>query len=287
MTDSASTAAPDFFNRRVLVFDTELTDLPDRCPEGPEIIESAWCELEPAAHIGGFFFLEKPWTAEFITQAAYHDTDRPSSCGALAVHGILPQDVAGQPKFSVTDHLGGADVVLIGHNIDVDWNAARRYAAEVPADDDLFGKRGELDDVPRICTLAMARRVYGPAVQHGLGALMFHIRGYTPETRDMVRGAHSALSDVMMTLTLLLDIAKRRPEIRSWKAMWEFSEDCRLPRFWPLGKYGPKENGGVGQPLEAARNDLGYLDWVRDTFWQKDPYLVRAVNLMQRGELKP
>jgi exodeoxyribonuclease X len=288
----AAGAAPDFQDRRVLVFDTELTDLPDRAKEPPEIIQHAWIELEPAAHISAFFLLEKPELEDFMMQCACHDTDRCSSPGALAVHGFLPEDVKGLPKFSVDDDLGGPGVVLIGHSIDVDWNAARRYAAKAPtAGDDMFPVEGEartvLDDVPRICTLAMARRIYGPTVQHSLGALMFHIHGVNAETRDRVRGAHDAGADVFMTMQLLFDILKRKPEIRSWKALWEFSEDSRLPRFWPLGKYGPKDNGGVGQPLEAARYDHGYCDWVRDTFWKKDPYLVRAVDLMQRGELTP
>jgi exodeoxyribonuclease X len=288
---TAADAAPDFHGRRVVVFDTELTDLPDRAKEPPEIIQHAWIELEPHAHVGAFFLLEKPELENYTAHSGAHETDRPSAPGALAVHGILPQDVEGLPKFSVTDDLFGPNLVMIGHSIDVDWNAARLYAPEAPklAGDDLFDseRRTVLDDVPRICTLAMARRIFGPEVQHSLGALMFLIHGVNEETRDMVKGAHDALSDCYMTMELLFYILKKRPEIRTWKALWEFSEDCRLPRYWTLGKYGPKDNGGVGLPLAAARHDYGYCQWVRETFWKKDPYLVRAVDLMQRGELTP
>ncbi len=287
---TVATKTPDFHGRRAIVFDTAATD-----KDNPEILEHAWLELEQNAGSGTFFLLESPATAEFPGQHSRHETVRPSSLGALATHGLLPEDVAGEPRFSVKDHLGGPNLVLIGHQIDFDWKAARGYSYTP----DLFSNGGgpvkgttsPLDDVPRICTLAMSKRLWPDLDSHKLGAVFFHVRGVSAETRDLVKGAHSAMSDVLMATTILFEILRLRPEIKTWEALWRFSEDSRLPRFWDFGKYGPNGNCNVGNPkglpLHAARRDSGYLKWCRDTFWEEKPYLVKAINLMERGELAP
>lgn len=264
---------PDFFGRRVLVFDTECTAIDD-----PEILESAWVELEPTAHIGAFFLLEKPELENFEGSTGRHGTAKPTTLGALAVHGILPDEVKGMPPFSLAC-LGGAGdgkVVLIGHQVDFDWGAAcaaTRSGSNGSA-------RSPLDDAPRICTLAMARRIWPDLDSHSLGALVYHVRGVSAETRDVVDMAHGAMPDAMMTMTVLLALLKERPDLKSWEKVWAFSEDCRLPRTWSFGKF-------EGQPLGAA--DRGYIGWVRKNCTDRPdwPYLSKALDLMEAGALAP
>lgn len=260
-------AAPQFAGRRVLAFDTETTRL-----ERPEIIEHAWVELEPAG-LDAFFLLENLEHQDFPGGGERHETSEVSDIGALATHGILPEDVKGLARFSIDEHLEGTNLVLVGHSVDFDWQALMGYASGE-------GQAAELMAIPRICTLAMARRVWPDLPTHKLGALMYHVRGVNEETRDMVAGAHGAFPDVLMCMQILFAILKLKPEIRSWRALWEFSEDARLPRNWTFGKF-------EGQPLGAA--DRGYIGWVRKNCTDRPdwPYLDRALEKMEAGTLTP
>lgn len=266
MTEEFS-AAPQFAGRRVIVFDTEGTQI-----EQPEILEHALLELEPSG-IDAFFLLEGLERQEFPMQEGRHETEFPSHLGALATHGILPDDVKGLPRFNIEDCLGGTNLVLIGHQVDYDWRAVSRYASSA---EEAIG----VGEIPRICTLAMARRLWPDLDSHRLGALMYHIRGVNEETREVVHGAHGALVDVMMCMQVLIAILKEKPDIKSWRALWEFSEDARLPRKWSFGKF-------EGQPLGAA--DRGYISWVRKNCTDREDweYLAKALDKMERGELTP
>ncbi len=270
---TANGRGPDFTGRRVRVVDTECTGLDD-----PEILESCWLELDNGAHVGGFFLMPDPANFDYPGSHAMHKTSRPSTLGALAAHHILDEFIpADAEPFGIERDLGPDPLVLIGHNVDFDWRAMRYSSTDV----------GALLDTPRICTLAMARRIWPDLDAYSLTALIYHIKGRNMDTRAVLKNAHSAEADVMLCLTLFLALLQERPELKSWKAVWEFSEDARLPRRWTFGKYGPKGSGGKGELLQEAPPK--YIQWVRDNCTDRDDweYLERALDLMQKGLLTP
>ncbi|HEU4662508.1 MAG TPA: 3'-5' exonuclease [Dokdonella sp.] len=173
---------------------------------------------------------------------------KPITTGAMAVHHILPHELEGcrpSSEFAVP-----ADCkYVIGHSVDFDWEAAGR------------------PDVKRIDTHAMAQWVYPDAGGYSLSALIYLICGATVETRALLKDAHSAYHDCRLAAILLADILRLRPEITTWSALWQFSEECRIPRTCPMKKY-------EGVPLTDL--DDGFIDWcLRQDFI--DPYYRKGL----------
>ncbi|HYP79633.1 MAG TPA: 3'-5' exonuclease [Steroidobacteraceae bacterium] len=258
---------PDFTNLSVKVFDTECTGLDD-----PGVVEYAYVEIDPSAVVSGFFLLESPKYENFPGDGGMRNSVKPMTLGALATHHILPEEYEDQPIFNFDRDVGN-ESVIIGHNIDFDWKASN------------------CPPTPRICTLAMARRIWPDLDSHTLAALTYHIHGANELTRNCLKQAHRATADVMLTMDLLFHLLAQRPELNSWAKVWEFSEDARLPRRWSFGKFGPNgkanPNNPVGRPLHDA--DSGYLKWVRGNCTDRDDweYLEKALDKMQAGELAP
>jgi exodeoxyribonuclease X len=208
-----------------IIFDTETTGRVE-----PQVIELAWLGWHPDD--GSYYQRFKP--------------TKPVEWGALATHHILMEDLEDQPP-TATAALPAGIRYVIGHNVDFDWA--------------VMGK----PDVKRICTLAMARAVWPNLDSHSLVACLYFTEGATDSTRQLVKGAHNALDDVMMTKRLL-DTIMGLMKITSLERLWEFSEDSRVPRVMPLGKF-------KGQPVSAV--DRGYVNWYRRQP-DPDPYLVEA-----------
>lgn len=223
---------------KAIVFDVETTGFGTE--ENPsQIIEAAWVDAEAKA-------------PHFVQR--YCPTV-PLTPGAMAVHLIIPDDLTCCPhpdEFALPEGL----CYLIGHNIDFDWKMA-----------------GEPAEVKRICTLALSRWLIPQLDSHKLGALMFHF--YPPEVaRDRVKGAHSALEDVLMTrdiLQHLIEIARESGyECRDWEQLWMLSEQARVPTIWTFGKHKDKR---IDDPDRDVRS---YAEWF---IKQKDvdPYLMIAL----------
>lgn len=209
------------------IFDTELTD-----KKGGEIIEAGLIRITPEQDlVGESDRINLHDNSVFAAQR--FKPSKPTTMGALAVHGILPEELDGCPPSSEFKLPGDCQYV-IGHNVDSDWEAAGR------------------PDVKRICTYAMSGWVYPEADSKSLVALTYYLRGANRLTRDLVRDAHSATHDCFLTLLLLADILKKRPEVTTWAQLWEFSEECRIPRTCPMRKY-------EGVLLDEL--DDGFIGW--------------------------
>jgi DNA polymerase-3 subunit epsilon len=120
--------------------------------------------------------------------------------GIQSLTGITPEMVAGAPTFEhvaprVAEHLEGR--VFVAHNVGFDW---RFVAAELT-------RAGiEPPDVPRLCTVRMARRLVPRLRRRNLDALSRHYR--VP-----IANRHRAWDDALATariLLRLLDEAARR-----------------------------------------------------------------------------
>jgi exodeoxyribonuclease X len=190
--------------------------------------------------------------------------------GALATHHILQTELRGCPP-SASFVLTPAIKYLVGHNVDYDWG--------------VIGK----PDVKRICTLALARRIWPELPTHKLTALMYHCFGPTSDIRDRVKQAHGAAADVMMLIDVYYEILDKLDAMgaielpTTWEALWRVSEEFRIPERMDFGKYGPKPD--EGRPLgmlieEMRRTDRSYVGWLlsgKCDQVNENPYLRKAL----------
>ncbi len=212
-----------------IIFDTEATGIND-----PIIIEAAWLELEQVAPFKlGTSFVQR------------YNPGKPITLGALATHHILDEELANCPPSS-TFALPSGLQYLIGHNIDFDWQA--------------IGS----PEIKRICTLALARRAWPELDSHSQSALLYYLERST--ARERLRNAHSAQADVAICATILQSLCEKFG-ISSLEALWEKSEQARLPTHMPFGKH-------KGMPLESVPKD--YLRWLLAQP-DVDPYLRAAL----------
>jgi exodeoxyribonuclease X len=214
----------------VLILDTEATDK----EPGRELIEAAWVSIRPVEDLGGvnpdIIAVPIVLDGEFCQR---YKPQQPSKFGALAVHHILPEELEYMPPASSFELPAGV-TYLIGHSIDSDWET--------------IGK----PDIKRICTLAMARSLWPKADSHSQSAMLYMLNGATVETRRMLKDAHSAAADVRNNLILLEYILAAKPEIRTWSALWAFSEEARIPTVMFMGR-------NKGEPISSL--DSGEARW--------------------------
>lgn len=222
------------------VFDTETTDREDG-----EIIEAALFRFTVDEDIAGASDrIVLDMNRRLPPQATRYRPAKPMTMGSLAVHHILPSELEDCPP-SASFALPDDCEYLVGHSVDFDWKAA-----------------GSPPNVRRICTHTMAQWVWPDATGYSLVALTYMTQGATAATRSLVQGAHGADVDVILAYYLLVEILKLRPEITTWSALWRFSEECRIPRTCPIGKY-------RGVPLTEL--DEGFIGWCLRQDWL-DPY---------------
>ncbi|MFT0547901.1 3'-5' exonuclease [Allopusillimonas ginsengisoli] len=183
-----------------VIFDTETTGTAE-----PQLIEAAWLRLDSPATLGV--------TEQF--EQRYCPSQR-ITLGALAVHHIYDEELVGCPPH--TDFKLPANVqYIIGHNVDYDWKVAGR------------------PDVKRICTLALARRLYPDADSHSQSAMIYLID--RPNARNLLRAAHSALADAQNCRSLLANLIGLAGPVDDWEALWQLSEQARIPRVMTFGKH--------------------------------------------------
>lgn len=219
-----------------ILIDTETTGVDE-----PEVIELAYLPIaSPAAMPEGDG-----------VQMQFRPS-KPISLGAMATHHIIPEDLVDcdpwPGSWAPPAELDSVDY-LVGHNIDFDWKA--------------IGS----PKIKRICTLALARHVWPKLDSHQLGALIYHL--YPPSmARKLVRGAHSALTDVGLCGRLLFALVDTL-QPRDWAHLWELSEQARVPTVMPMGKH-------KGVPIAQVPRD--YKAWLLRQS-DVDPYLRKALTV--------
>lgn len=218
------------------IIDTETTDAD---PETAEVIELATMPFDNVH--------------EYEATAVRFKPSAAIAFGALATHHILPEELNDcLPSSSAA--LPADASYIIGHNVDFDWRVLGSPL------------------VRRICTLAMARSLWPTLDSHKLGALVYKINGVTAGTKELLRGAHSAGADVDLCHLVLDGILKTQPNIGTLEQLWQYSEDCRIPRIMTFGKF-------KGQPVSAV--DRGWIGWYRRQE-ETDPYLLEAFSRLGR-----
>ena len=184
---------------KAVIFDTETTGRKD-----PIIIEGAWLELKSVDPFKlGSGFCQR------------YNPGKPIELGALATHHIYDEELIQCPpakSFSLPSDVE----YIIGHNIDYDWNVI------------------DQPNIRRVCTLALARKVWNTIDAYSQSALLYFID--RDNARDILKKAHSAETDVRICATILEKICIEL-DISSFEHLWESSEDARTPTVMPFGKH--------------------------------------------------
>lgn len=231
---------------KVAFIDTETTGFSD--PIVPVEIAILTPNGSPC-DIGGCF--------EYV---ARFNPGRDIEYGALAAHGILPEEVENEAPWSA--YRPPVPDFAVGHAVDYDLQA-------------IFGEGKVPESIHRIDTLALSRYAYPDEDSHKLAAMMYVMFGQNRETRDLVHGSHSALVDTRNTVRICEVIAKHY-NVKTWEELWALSEEARVPRFMTFGKYGPQGKGTKGKSIAEVRKDKGYTKWLLGLD-DLDPYLRKAL----------
>lgn len=181
----------------------------------------------------------------------YHPQE-PMSLGALAVHHILDEDVADCPPHTAFRLPDGVEYI-IGHNIDFDLAAIARSGVD-------------LSGIKAICTLALSRALWPTAESHTLSAMAYFHADNRALVREVLRNAHSAMTDVKLTAALLRCIIKQA-KVTDLAALYALSERARVPTVIGFGKY-------KGTEIAALPTD--YVAWLGKQS-DLDPYLLKAL----------
>ena len=166
---------------RQIVLDTETTGL--EVTQGHRVIEIGCIELKDRRPTGRSFH-------------RYLCPDREVDPGALAVHGITSEFLAGQPRFSEVaaeflEFVGGAELVI--HNATFDVGFLDAELARVPQ----LGRR--IDEICQVLdTLLLARQLH-PGQRNSLDALCKRY-GVDNSRRDL----HGALLDARILADVYL-----------------------------------------------------------------------------------
>lgn len=213
------------------IFDTETTGKID-----PVIVEAAWIKIDSFSPL--------------LTSSSFNQRYNPgkkSEYGALAIHNILDEELLDCPPASEFQ-LPDDTQYIVGHNVDYDWNVINQ------------------PNIKRICTLALARRIWPELDSYNQSALLYFIEGH--EARDKLKNAHSALADVKNCEILLRAICNKL-EITSAEELWNKSELARVPTHINFGKH-------KGSIISEIPKD--YKEWLLKQV-DVDPYLRKALEV--------
>jgi len=184
---------------KAIIFDTETTG-----KNNAVLIEAAWIRLD---NIDPFS------TSEKFNQR--YNPLKPIELGALATHHILDEELRDCPDYTEFA-LPTNTEYIIGHNVDYDWN--------------IIGN----PDIKRICSLALARRVWPELDSHNQSALLYFVD--RQNARDKLKNAHSALADVE-NCAFILEKVVAKLNVTSIEELWTVSEQARVPTHMPFGKH--------------------------------------------------
>ncbi|OTG71579.1 DNA polymerase III subunit epsilon [Acinetobacter sp. ANC 4169] len=185
-----------------------------------------------------------------------YSVDEPISFAAMAVHHILESELVGQPHYS-TFSLPQETTYIIGHNIDYDIRAIEKCGVDT-------------SNIKAICTLALARLVWPDAEAHNISALIYMISKGSEKAREMIKKAHRADMDIILTANILMHEIHHL-NIQSIEELYNKSEDARIPRSINFGKH----RGTAITDLPAD-----YMQWLLRQE-DLDPYLRKALDKAQ------
>ena len=223
---------------QAIILDTETHTL------NGQPIEIAYAPIEIA---NGKLSLDKSQVFDQL-----YTVDEPISFAAMAVHHILESDLVDKPHYT-TFSLPNETQYIIGHNIDYDIRAIEKCGVDVSS-------------IKAICTLALARLVWPDAEAHNISALIYMISKGSEKARDMIKKAHRADMDIILTANILMHVVHHL-KINSIEQLFAASEDARIPRVINFGKH---------RGTAIAELPADYIQWLLRQD-ELDPYLRKAL----------
>ncbi|EFF82857.1 exonuclease [Acinetobacter haemolyticus ATCC 19194] len=167
-----------------------------------------------------------------------YQVGQPISFAAMAVHHILESDLVDRPFYNEFQ-LPTETTYIIGHNVDYDIAAIARCGVET-------------SHLKPICTLALARHVWPDAEAHNISALIYLISKGSDKAREMLKGAHRADADIILTANILMHIIHQL-DIQNIEQLYIASEEARIPKSITFGKH-------KGTTIQDLPTD--YVQWL-------------------------
>lgn len=211
-------------NARSIILDTETHDL-NGLP-----IEIAYA---PVDIVQGTLVLDKE---QIFDQ--YYQVGEKITYGSMAVHHILESDLINQPDYR-SFKLPTETQYIIGHNIEYDMNAIARCGIDI-------------QPLKSICTLALARQVWKNLDAYNMSALVYYVSKGSEKARQMLKNAHRADADIILTANVLMHMLKEL-QVNNMEELYQISEQARIPTTIHFGKH-------KGTALTDLPKD--YVDWL-------------------------
>ncbi len=189
----------------------------------------------------------------------------PIKLEAMEVHNITPDLIEGKSPFAQTNfynkilELNNQSNYLIAHNINFDLG--------------MLEKEGFVNQYTLIDTLRCAKHLYNDLPYHRLQYLRYALELYKTEEQEandlnIVIKAHDAIGDVLVMKLFLRKLVVKCAEVYpDYSPMEKLAELTRTPvmiKTFRFGKYKGKDI------LDVAREDSGYLQWMRSSMTDLD-----------------
>lgn len=203
------------------------------------------------------------------TDIKVHDelcsTVLPIKIEAMEVHNITPDLIEGKGIFTETNFykelvgLNNSQNYLIAHNIKFDLG--------------MLEKEGFVNQYTQIDTLRCAKHLYPELPYHRLQYIRYALELYKTEKQEaddlnITIKAHDAIGDVLvMKLFLRKLVAKCAQTHPDYNPMEKLAELTRTPVFINTFRFGKYKGQEI---LEVAKNDSGYLQWMRSNMADLD-----------------
>ncbi len=212
-------------------------------------------------------------TKEIEVHNEFNSAPIPISFGAMEVHGITEEMIAGKPACVETsaykrlEELNSSENYMIIHN--------------APFDLKMLAKEGFENQMQVIDTLRVAKHVLPDEEAHRLQYFRYKMELYKEEAKEadalgIVVKAHDAIGDVLV-LKLLLSrlktiVREQFPDANPVEKMVELTKTPILVKTFRFGKHKGKELA------EVAREDAGYLRWMLSNMDNLDDDMRYSIN---------
>ena len=212
-------------------------------------------------------------TKEIEVHNEFCSSDMPISFGAMEVHGITPEMIAGKPScqempaYKRLQELNTQENYMIIHN--------------APFDLGMLEKEGFNTQMKVIDTLRVAKHVLPDEDAHRLQYFRYKFELYKEEQKEadalgVVVKAHDAIGDVLvlkLLLSKLKDVVQEQfPSENPVEKMVDLTNTPILVKTFRFGKH-------KGKTLEeVAASDAGYMRWMLSSMDNLDADLRYSIN---------
>jgi len=202
----------------------------------------------------------------------------PIKIEAMEVHNITPDLIEGKGVFTNTNfyqklqELNISENYLIAHNIKFDLG--------------MLEKEGFLNAYTQIDTLRCAKHLYPEMPYHRLQYLRYALELYKTEEQEakdlnITIKAHDAIGDVLVMKLFLRKLAMKCQEVYpDFNPMEKLAELTRTPVLIQKFRFGKYKGEDV---VEVAKNDSGYLQWMRSNMADLDEDMKYTLDKALQG----